>query len=92
MDLEAAVADQFTQFDYLLNAMLHAGQQERPADHGYGEKRERLYEHVRDLERKAAAYDALRRVADAAKHHLDALENCSQHESALRSALQELEK
>lgn len=51
--------EKFTQFDYLLNSMLHAGDKPRPADYGYGEKRRKLYEHVRELERKAAAYDAL---------------------------------
>lgn len=51
------VAEQFTQFDYLLNAMTEAGRHEKPADHGYGEKRRKLYEHVRELERKAALAD-----------------------------------
>lgn len=53
-------AEKFTTFDYLLNAMLDAARHEHPAEHGYGEKRRKLYEHVRELERKAAAYDALR--------------------------------
>lgn len=52
------VADRFTQFDYLLNALEAASQTDAPAEHGYGEKRRKLYEHVRELERKAAAYDA----------------------------------
>lgn len=44
-----------TPFNYLLNAMERAAQAERPADHGYGEKRKALLAHVRELERKAVA-------------------------------------
>lgn len=50
---------EFTQFDYLLNSMLEAARQKWPAEHGYGDKRKALYAHVRELERKAAAFDAL---------------------------------
>jgi hypothetical protein len=53
------VADQFTEFNYLLNAFERASQAERPVDHGYRDKRVALIAHVRELERKAAAYDAL---------------------------------
>jgi hypothetical protein len=60
------MAERFTKFDYLLHALIDAGRHEKPADHGYGDKRRALYEHVRELERKAAAYDALR-IATAAE-------------------------
>lgn len=52
------MAEKFTQFDYLLNALEAAAQTDAPAEHGYGEKRRKLYQHVRELERKAANYDA----------------------------------
>lgn len=52
------MAEKFTQFDYLLNALELAAQADQPAEHGYGEKRRALYAHVRELERKAAAFDA----------------------------------
>lgn len=47
-----------TQFNYLLNAFERASQADRPVDHGYRQKREALIAHVRELERKAALYDA----------------------------------
>lgn len=47
-----------TQFNYLLNAFERASQADRPVDHGYRQKREALIAHVRELERKATAYDA----------------------------------
>jgi len=47
--------EQLTQFDYLLNAMLHAGQESKPAEHGYANKRKALYAYVRDLEARAQA-------------------------------------
>lgn len=42
-----------TQFDYLLNAVLHAAQAEKPAEHGFGDKRVALFAYVRELEAKA---------------------------------------
>src|SRR4051794_30485355 len=39
-----------TQFDYLLNALMHAGQADKPAEHGYAEKRRALFAYVRQLE------------------------------------------
>lgn len=47
-----------TQFDYLLNALELAAQAHNPHMEGYGDKRRALYAYVRELERKAAAYDA----------------------------------
>jgi hypothetical protein len=47
-----------TLFNYLLNAMEHASQEKNPAKAGYAGKRKALLAHVRELERKAAAYDA----------------------------------
>lgn len=44
------VKAQFTQFDYLLNAMEWAGQQANPAEHGYADRRRALYAYVRRLE------------------------------------------
>jgi hypothetical protein len=49
-----------TQFNYLLNAFELASKAERPVDHGYRDKRVALIAHVRELERKAAAFEALR--------------------------------
>lgn len=47
-----------TQFNYLLNAVEHAASEAHPAKAGYAGKRKALMAHVRELERKAAAYDA----------------------------------
>jgi hypothetical protein len=47
-----------TQFDYLLNAMEHAAREAHPAKAGYAGKRKALFAYVRELERKAALYDA----------------------------------
>jgi hypothetical protein len=44
------VAEQRTQFDYLLNAVLHAGQADKPAEHGYRDKMLALFAYVRQLE------------------------------------------
>lgn len=44
-----------TQFDYLLNAVLHAAQADKPAEHGYRDKTIALFAYVRDLERKCEA-------------------------------------
>ena len=49
-----------TEFDYLLNRMEHAAQQETPADHHYGTHRASLMRHVRALERDAERYRWLR--------------------------------
>jgi hypothetical protein len=49
----------FTQFDYLLNAFEAASQSDKPAENSYAEKRQKLYAHVRELERKAALWDAI---------------------------------
>lgn len=42
-----------TEFNYLLNRMEHAGQQEKPSDHHYGTHRASLMRHVRALEKDA---------------------------------------
>lgn len=47
-----------TQFNYLLNAVMHAAQEAHPAKAGYAGKYRALIAHVRELERKAALYDA----------------------------------
>lgn len=47
-----------TQFDYLLNALERASQADKPAEHGYAEKRGALFAYVRRLE-------ALQREVDA---------------------------
>lgn len=49
------MADTPTQFDYLLNQVEHAGQQEQPAMYGYAEKRAALFAYVRDLEARRSA-------------------------------------
>jgi hypothetical protein len=41
-------------FEYLLNAMEYAGQQENPAEHGYRQKREAVFAYVHDLEYRAS--------------------------------------
>jgi len=40
-------------FEYMLNAMEYAGQQENPADYGYRQKREAVFAYVYDLECRA---------------------------------------
>lgn len=45
--------EQRTQFDYLLNALEHAAQSDKPAAEGYGAKRAALFAYVRDLEARA---------------------------------------
>ena len=52
------MADKLTPFDYLLNAFEQASQADHPAREKYGDKRRALYAHVRELERKAALFDA----------------------------------
>lgn len=47
-----------TQFNYLLNAVEHAGREAHPAKAGYAGKRKALLAHVRELERKAAEAEA----------------------------------
>jgi len=42
-----------TQFDYLLNAFEEASQSSDPDEHGYGAKREALFEYVRALENRS---------------------------------------
>lgn len=39
-----------TQFDYPLNAVLHAAQADKPAEHGYRDKTLALFAYVRQLE------------------------------------------
>jgi len=53
------MTEKLTQFDYLLNAMHHAGRAENPAQAGYGDKRRALILHVRALEKDAACWRAL---------------------------------
>lgn len=48
-----------TQFCYLLNAFEAASQSERPAENGYGRKRQALFAHVRALEAAAEERDRL---------------------------------
>lgn len=50
----AALSDERTHFNYLLNAFERASQADRPVDHGYRDKRLALFAYVRDLESKAA--------------------------------------
>jgi hypothetical protein len=47
------MADELTQFDYLLNAFELASQSETPAELHYAEKRRALYDYVRQLESDA---------------------------------------
>lgn len=47
------MAEERTQFDYLLNAFEAASQSNQPAAFGYAGKRKALYAYVRDLERRA---------------------------------------
>jgi hypothetical protein len=54
------VADENTEFNYLLNAMERAGQEAHPAKAGYAGKRKALLAHVRELERDADRYRWLR--------------------------------
>lgn len=54
-----------TEFDYLLNRMEHAGQQEAPAEHHYGVHRASLIRHVRALEKDAERYRWLRNLMAA---------------------------
>lgn len=51
---DALAPTERTQFDYLLNALEAASQSDKPAEHGYGDKRKALYAYVRDLERQAS--------------------------------------
>ena len=62
---EETMTDKLTKFDYLLNAMQHAGQEENPAHAGYGDKRRALFEHVRALEKDAERYRWLRAQCDS---------------------------
>lgn len=48
----------FTEFDYLLNSFEQASQADKPAEHGYGDKRRALYAYVRKLEAAALAQQA----------------------------------
>ena len=50
------MAEKLTEFDYLLNAMRHAGQEVNPAQAGYGDKRRALFAHVRAMEKDAERY------------------------------------
>jgi hypothetical protein len=61
-------------FDYKLNAMERAAQEDNPAAAGYGEKRRVVLEHVEKLEsevktlrNRLAAIDALGELRDAVK-------------------------
>jgi hypothetical protein len=47
------MAEQRTQFDYLLNALERASQADNPAEHGYADKRRSLFAYVRELEARA---------------------------------------
>lgn len=55
-----------TQFDYLLNAMEAAAQQENPASYGYAQKRQALYAYVRGLENRPSPLDDLSAPASPA--------------------------
>jgi hypothetical protein len=57
---KATMTEKLTKFDYLLNAMHHAGLEANPANAGYGDKRRALFEHVRALEKDAERYRWLR--------------------------------
>lgn len=57
------MSGKLTQFDYLLNAMEAARQQDNPAEHGYGNKRKALFVYVRGLE--AAQAQPARVLTDA---------------------------
>lgn len=52
-----------SKFDYLLNAFEAASQSDKPAEHGYGDKRRKLYAYVRDLERCTSPVQADAREA-----------------------------
>jgi hypothetical protein len=53
------MAEQFTEFNYLLNAFESASQDPQPAVVGYAAKRQALLRHVRELERKAALWNLI---------------------------------
>ena len=57
--------DKFTQFDYLLNAFEEASQSPKPHLMGYKGKRDALYAHVRDLERRATPTPPVEPVKEA---------------------------
>lgn len=65
------MAEKFTEFDYLLNRMELAGQNEEPAKHGYGDHRRALYAYVRKLEATAADRD---RLAGEVERHAQRLD------------------
>lgn len=55
-----------TKFDYLLNAFELASQADKPAEHGYAERRRALFAYVRELEEGQAA-SRLKALQEAAK-------------------------
>lgn len=55
-----------TQFDYLLNAVLHAAQADKPAEHGYRDKTLALFAYVRQLEAVAQQRGEIRELREAA--------------------------
>lgn len=65
------MTEKLTQFDYLLNAMHHAGMEENPALAGYGDKRRALFEHVRALEKGAERYSKLARDFSVGSAYMD---------------------
>jgi hypothetical protein len=62
-----------TQFDYLLNAFEQASQSDKPAEHGYGEKRRALFAYVRELEARAAELAAPAQGVEALAAQIEAL-------------------
>lgn len=59
------MADDYTQFDYLLNAFELASQASNPAEHGYAEKRRNLFAYVRELEARNRRRTLSVRVEDS---------------------------
>lgn len=68
-----AVANERTQFDYLLNAFERASQAEQPVLHDYAGKRRALFAYVRDLESRPPS--PLLAAAVAAAEALEKLMN-----------------
>jgi len=93
------VDDRRSEFDYLLNTFERASQADKPADHGYGDKRRTLYAYVRALESER---DALREVCAAAYQlagavgapllWLDTLADAANGEMGLRTTAEDREK
>jgi len=51
-------------FEYLLNAMMHAADSDKPSIAGYGAKRKAVFDYVAALQADAARYRWLRNTAD----------------------------